>query len=95
MVEISQQLHLTQGSQAEHRVVEGRDLLDGDFLPRRLVDSGASRCQWAEDDPSVSILPDNSVGTFTDDILDFILVGDVEGDLARPSLGRQLLHHGC
>jgi len=32
MVEVSQQLHLTQGSKAEHGVIEGRDLLDSDFL---------------------------------------------------------------
>jgi hypothetical protein len=43
MVEVSQQLHLTQGSKAEHGVIEGRDLLDGDLLARRLVKSGAAR----------------------------------------------------
>ena len=37
VVEISQQLHLTQCSKAEHRVVERRNLLDSDFLARGLV----------------------------------------------------------
>jgi hypothetical protein len=32
VVEVPEQLHLTQGSQAEHGVVEGGDLLDGNFL---------------------------------------------------------------
>ena len=32
VVEVSQQLHLTECSQAEHGVVEGGDLLDGDLL---------------------------------------------------------------
>jgi hypothetical protein len=32
VVEISQQLHLSQCSQTEHGVVEGRNLLDGDLL---------------------------------------------------------------
>lgn len=33
VVEVSQQLHLAKGAQAEHGVIERRDLLDGDFLP--------------------------------------------------------------
>lgn len=41
VVEVSQQLHLAQRAQAEHRVVERGDLLDGDFLARRLVDCRA------------------------------------------------------
>jgi hypothetical protein len=32
VVEVSEKLHLTQGSQAEHGVVEGSDLLDGNLL---------------------------------------------------------------
>ena len=32
MVEISQQLHLSQSSQAKHGVIERGDFLDGDFL---------------------------------------------------------------
>jgi hypothetical protein len=41
VVEISQQLHLSQCSQTEHRVVEWGDLLDGHLLTRRLVQRGA------------------------------------------------------
>lgn len=41
MVKIAKQLHLTQSSQAEHRVVERGNLLDGDFLARWFVDSRA------------------------------------------------------
>jgi len=37
VVEISQQLHLSQRSQTEHGVIERGDLLDSDFLARRLV----------------------------------------------------------
>jgi hypothetical protein len=39
MVEVAQQLHFTQRPQAEHGMVKGRNLLDGDFLARGLVDS--------------------------------------------------------
>ena len=42
MVEVAKQLHLTKCSEAEHGVVERRDLLDGDLLAGWLVDSGAS-----------------------------------------------------
>ena len=41
MVEIPQQLHFTQSSQAEHRVVKRDDLLDSDFLAGRFVDCRA------------------------------------------------------
>lgn len=41
VVEVSQQLHLTQGSEAEHRVIKGSNLLDGHLLAGRLVKSGA------------------------------------------------------
>lgn len=37
VVEIAQQLHLTKGSQTEHGVIKGRDLLDGDLLARGLM----------------------------------------------------------
>jgi hypothetical protein len=43
MVEIAQQLHLTQCPQAEHGVVEGGNLFDGDLLAGRLVDGRAGR----------------------------------------------------
>lgn len=41
VVEIAQQLHLSQGSQTEHGVVEGGDFLDGNLLSRRLVNCRA------------------------------------------------------
>jgi hypothetical protein len=41
MIEVSQQLHLTQGTQAEHGVVEWGNLLDRNLLARRLVQGRA------------------------------------------------------
>jgi len=41
MIEVSEELHLTQCSQAEHGVIEGGDLLNGDLLPGGLVECGA------------------------------------------------------
>ena len=32
MVEVSKELHLSQGSQTKHGVIEGSDLFDGHFL---------------------------------------------------------------
>lgn len=40
VVEVAQQLHLTQRPQAEHGVVKGGDLFDGDLLARWLVNGG-------------------------------------------------------
>ena len=40
MVEVAQKLHFSQGSQAEHGVIEGGDLLDSDLLARWLVNGG-------------------------------------------------------
>jgi len=40
VVEVSQQLHLSQCSQTEHGMIERRDLLDGDLLTGRLVQRG-------------------------------------------------------
>lgn len=42
VVEVAQQLHLSQGSQTEHGVVEGGNLLDGHLLPGRLVNGRAA-----------------------------------------------------
>lgn len=42
VVEVAQELHLTQGSQTEHGVVKGRDLLDGNLLARGLMYSRAT-----------------------------------------------------
>jgi hypothetical protein len=68
-------------------VVEGSDLLDGDLLAGRFVDG---RAVTVSDSPTplAPDSPDNPVGALADDILDFILVGDVEGDLARAPLRR-------
>lgn len=41
VVKVAQQLHLAQRPQAEHGVVKGCDLFDGDLLTRRLVNRGA------------------------------------------------------
>lgn len=41
VVKVAQQLHLAQGAQAEHGVVEWGDLFDGDLLARRFVDGRA------------------------------------------------------
>jgi len=41
VVEVSEELHLTKRSEAEHGVVEGGNLLDGNFLTGRLVDRRA------------------------------------------------------
>jgi hypothetical protein len=43
VVEVPQQLHLTQGSQTEHGVVKGSDLLDRNLLPTGLVQRRAIR----------------------------------------------------
>ena len=97
VVEISQQLHLTQGSQAEHGVIKRGDLLDGHSLAGGFVDGGANN-QHGMIQNRKSNLPDNAIGALADDIGNFILVGNVEGDLARAPLRRQLLHHfdyGC
>lgn len=42
VVEVAQQLHLSQSSQTEHGVVEGGNLLDGHLLPGRLVNGRAA-----------------------------------------------------
>jgi hypothetical protein len=92
VVKVSQQLHLTQCSQTEHGVVEWCDLLDCDLLARGLVNGRANYVRGTLHRDS-RYLPNNSVGTFTDDILDFILIGYIEGDLSRSSRRRVLLTH--
>lgn len=37
MVEVTQQFHLAECSQAKHGVIKRGDFLDGNFLTRRLV----------------------------------------------------------
>jgi len=58
MVEVSQQLHLTQSAQAEHGMIEGSNLLNSNLLARRLVQGRT----------------DNTVCTLADDILNIILL---------------------
>lgn len=41
VIEVSQQLHLAQSAQTEHRVIKRRNLLDRNFLAGWLVDGGA------------------------------------------------------
>lgn len=82
MVEVAQQLHLTKRPQAEHGVVKRSDLLDGHLLTGRLMDSRAMVDQHLERSYYPSNLPDNTVSTLTDDILDIVLLADIERDLA-------------
>jgi hypothetical protein len=93
VVEISQQLHLTQRPQTEHGVVEGCDLLDGDLLARRLVQRGAvSVSATALALGAMVRLPYYAVRAFTDHILDVVLLRYVEGYLPRAaaSCGRHV-----
>jgi hypothetical protein len=114
MVEVSEQLHLSQSSETEHGVIERGDFLDGNFLAGRLVDGGAvdsillanrSRCEdavpscslpseqlspafvvkWGSGTRNHTVLeyhhsPDNTVSSFTNNILNLILIRDVERD---------------
>ena len=103
MVEVAQELHLAEGSKAEHGVVEGGDLLDGDLLAGRLVNRRAGRARSAIPSPSSHAkndgrhLPDDTVGTLADDILNVILLADIEGDLAGVGrvVGGLSARHGC
>jgi hypothetical protein len=105
MVEVAQELHLSEGSKAEHGVVEGGDLLDGDLLAGRLVNRRAGRARLAIPPQRSRThiknekqgLPDDTVGTLTDDILNVILLADIEGDLAGVGrvVGGLSARHGC
>lgn len=82
VVKVPQQLHLSQCAQAEHGVVERGNLFDGDLLAGWFVNGGAAQVFSMETFlPEWTCLPDDTVSTFTDDILDLVLVGHVEGDL--------------
>jgi hypothetical protein len=50
MVEIPQQFHFSESSEAEHGVIKGSDLLDGDFLAGWLVYRGAVQSFDQQDD---------------------------------------------
>lgn len=43
VVEVTEQLHFSQGTQAEHAMIERGDLLDGDLLARGLVEGRTVR----------------------------------------------------
>lgn len=58
-------------------MIEGRDLLDGNLLARRLVKGGT----------------DHAVCALADNILDVVLLADVEGDFAGAALGRGAIRH--
>jgi hypothetical protein len=72
-------------------VVKGRYLLDRDLLARRFVDgrAGMETSQGAEiegEDSTRAIsrdLPDNTICTLADDILNVVLLTDIERDLSR------------
>jgi hypothetical protein len=94
VVEVSQQLHLTQRSEAEHAMIERGNLFDGHLLSRRFMKRRATitRPKSARKHTSRrSNLPDNTIRSLSDDVQDFILIAHVEADLSRAmSLGRHL-----
>jgi hypothetical protein len=97
VVEISQQLHLSQCSETEHGMVKGSDLFDGYFLARRLMQRRAVHARVSRGFLQMHAgfqLPDDTVCALANDILNIVLVGHVEGDLSRPSLGVLTLSHG-
>jgi hypothetical protein len=70
-------------------VIERGDLLDGDLLTRGLVNGGTEEVSvsegWHRDDAQQrKNIPDDTIGAFTNHILDIILLAHVEGDLAGP-----------
>jgi hypothetical protein len=105
MVEVPQQLHLAQSPKAEHRVVEWSNLLDRNLLSAGLVKRRTREGRgvsiygnkiYTLDHSQVPMplvdLPDDSVSTFSYHILDIVLLGDIEGDLARPGGIRRARH---
>lgn len=103
MVEIAQELHLSEGPQAKHGVVEGGDLLDGNLLARGFVYRRARVHAVSLLASFTTVfttglpnLPDHTVGTLADDILNVILLAHVEGDLAgaRRVRGLRSRHDG-
>lgn len=100
MVKVSQQLHLSERSQAEHAMIKWRDLLDGDFLAGRLMECRADGLTQSvssgipqnlhRSEIREKNIPDNPVCTLTDNILDLVLVANVERDFPR---GRSVSRH--
>ena len=96
VIEVAEELHLTQRAQTEHGVVEGCDLLDGHLLARRLVQCRATTVSgmalvYSE---ATDCIPYNTVGTLAYYILNVILLRHVEGDLAGSALG-SCARHDC
>jgi len=87
MVEISKELHLTKSSQAEHGMIEWGNLLYGDLLSGWLVEGGAMRSKvlvtgnWIRE--YCISLPNYTISTLTNHILNIILFANVERDLPR------------
>lgn len=98
MIEVSQKLHLAESPQAEHGVIEWSDLLDRDLLPRgfverRAVDKLAAALFTMH--TAVLYLPNDSIGTFSNNILNIVLLADIKRNLSR-TLGRVgLTRHGA
>jgi hypothetical protein len=60
-------------------MVERRDLLDGDFLAGWFVEGGADTWSAKSREGIMgAYLPNNTIGTFTDNILNIILVRHIE-----------------
>ena len=104
VVEIAQQLHLTQSSQAEHGVIEwsnllDRNLLSAGFVKRRAIQRAALVCgatpiEFMAIAPSIVGIdvPNYTVCTLSHHILNIILLGHVERDLARTRGIRRARH---
>lgn len=89
VVKVAQQLHLSESSQTKHGVVERSDFLNGDLLPGWFVYRRAglplvsSECfvVGTTMDSQAYHLPDHTVGTLANNILNVILLAHVERDL--------------
>jgi hypothetical protein len=104
MVEVPQQLHLAQSSQAEHGVIEwsnllDRNLLSAGFVKRRAIQRvalvcGATHIEFTAIAPSIVGIdvPNYTVCTLSHHILNIILLGHVERDLARTRGIRRARH---
>ena len=96
MVEVSQKFHLSQGSQTEHRMIKRSDLLDCDLLPRGFMKRWTARlCQNINCFLFEHNLPDHTISSFSDHILNVILIRYIERDLPRSARGWVWLDHIC
>lgn len=100
MIEVSQKLHLTESPQAEHRVIEWSDLLDCDFLSRGFMERRAVNRLAAiilvvllSQTIGIIYLPNDSIGTFTNNILNIVLLAHIEGNLSRTLRRVRLTRH--